>query len=160
MSNQDIQATSHYHDGTKHPDGRLMNPQHHYDPSQEPRLFKIYKDLPLISLPLDRAPRGVPALQAIAGQVPAGGSESVLDVSSVARLLYFSAGITKYLEYPPSWGRMPFRAAACTGALYHIELYLVCGDLADLEAGVYHFDPQALALRRLRQGDYRRKSVV
>lgn len=160
MSNQDIRATSHYHDGTKHPDGRLMNPQHHYDPSQEPRLFKIYKDLPPISLPLDRAPRGMPALQAIGGQAPAAGSESVLDVSSVARLLYFSAGITKYLEYPPSWGRTPFRAAACTGALYHIELYLVCGDLADLEAGVYHFDPQALALRRLRQGDYRQALIA
>jgi SagB-type dehydrogenase family enzyme len=74
--------------------------------------------------------------------------------------LYFSAGITKYLEYPPPWGRIPFRAAACTGALYHIELYLVCGDLPDLEAGVYHFDPQALALRRLRQGDYRQVLVA
>jgi SagB-type dehydrogenase family enzyme len=110
----------------------------------------------------------------------------MLDLPTVARLLYFSAGITKYLQYPPPWGRIPFRAAACTGALYHIELYLVCGDLPDpstlpasglpasglppsglppsgiagqgLEAGVYHFDPQAFALRRLRPGaagDYR-----
>ena len=50
---------------------------------------------------------------------------------------------------------MLFRAAACTGALYHIDLYLVCGDLPDLGAGVYHFSPQDFALRRLRQGDYR-----
>jgi SagB-type dehydrogenase family enzyme len=50
---------------------------------------------------------------------------------------------------------MLFRAAACTGALYHIDLYLVCGDLEDLEAGVYHFSPQDFSLRRLRQGDYR-----
>jgi len=61
-------------------------------------------------------------------------------------------------------------AAACTGALYHIELYLVCADCpmldklsrksvcrgaTRLKAGVYHFDAQALALRGLRQGDYR-----
>jgi SagB-type dehydrogenase family enzyme len=50
---------------------------------------------------------------------------------------------------------MYFRAAACTGALYHIELYLVCGDLPDLSAGVYHFGPHDFALRRLREGDYR-----
>ncbi len=172
MSNQDIQATWHYHDGTKHPYGRLMDPQHHFDPSRQPLLFKIYKDLPPISLPLDSSP-SVPALEAIAGETPTAGGEPMLDLPTVARLLYFSAGITKYLEYPPPWGRIPFRAAACTGALYHIELYLVCGDVPDpstllpsgvagqgLEAGVYHFDPQALALRRLRQGDYRQSLIA
>ena len=50
---------------------------------------------------------------------------------------------------------MYFRAAACTGALFHIELYLVCGDLPGLEAGVYHFDPHGSALKQLRKGDYR-----
>ena len=61
MSNHDIQATWHYHNGTKHPSGRLMNPQHGYDPSRQPLLFKIYKDLPSISLPLNLAPIGVTA---------------------------------------------------------------------------------------------------
>ena len=56
MSNHDIQATWHYHNGTKHPYWRLMNPQHDYDPSQQPLQFKIYKDLPTLSLPLDAAP--------------------------------------------------------------------------------------------------------
>ncbi len=50
---------------------------------------------------------------------------------------------------------MLFRAAACTGALYHIDLYIVCGDLEGLEAGVYQFSPQDFSLRRLRAGDYR-----
>jgi len=71
----------------------------------------------------------------------------------LASLLYFSAGITKRKAYPG--GEILFRAAACTGALYHVELYLVCGDLPDLEAGVYHFGPGDFALRRLRRGDYR-----
>ena len=52
-------------------------------------------------------------------------------------------------------GKMYFRAAACTGALYHIELYLVCGDLPDLRAGVYHFGAHDFSLHRLREGDYR-----
>jgi SagB-type dehydrogenase family enzyme len=50
---------------------------------------------------------------------------------------------------------MLFRAAACTGALYHIELYLTVADLPGLDAGLYHFDPRDFALRQLRQGDYR-----
>jgi len=44
---------------------------------------------------------------------------------------------------------------ACTGALYEVELYLVCGDLGGLEAGVYHFSPGDFGLRKLRGGDYR-----
>jgi SagB-type dehydrogenase family enzyme len=170
VSNHDIQATWHYHDGTKHPSGRLLNPQHRFDPGRQPLLFKIYKDLPLVSLPLDTA-GSLPTLEAISGEAPTDAGAPALDLPTLARLLYFSAGITKYLAYPAPWGRMPFRAAACTGALYHIELYLVCGDLPDpstgsaespaaaggqgLQAGVYHFDAQALALSRLRQGDYR-----
>jgi SagB-type dehydrogenase family enzyme len=50
---------------------------------------------------------------------------------------------------------MPFRAAACTGALYHIEVYLVSGDLEGLPAGLYHYDPRNHALDRLRSGDWR-----
>ena len=50
---------------------------------------------------------------------------------------------------------MLFRAAACTGALYHVDLYLVCGDVDGLDEGVYQFSPQDFSLRQLRQGDYR-----
>jgi len=46
-------------------------------------------------------------------------------------------------------------AAACTGALYEVEVYVVGGNLVDLEAGLYHFSPAEFALRRLRAGDYR-----
>ncbi len=155
MKNRDIQAAWEYHNGTKHPNGALLNPQHRFGPSLRPLLFKLYKDVPAIPLPADLSDvEGRPALEAIAGN-PAIGSRAILDLRMVARLLYFSAGITKYLEYPEPWGRTPFRAAACTGALYHIELYLVCGDLPELEAGIYHFDPQGFALRQLRKGDYR-----
>jgi SagB-type dehydrogenase family enzyme len=47
------------------------------------------------------------------------------------------------------------RAAASAGALYPVEVYVVCGDLAGLPAGVYHFNPVEFALRRLRDGDHR-----
>jgi SagB-type dehydrogenase family enzyme len=77
----------------------------------------------------------------------------VLDQSAVARLTYFSNGVTRVLR------GMAFRAAACTGALFHIELYLVAAELADLEAGVYHYGAHDNALRRLRRGDVRRRLI-
>src|SRR6266705_3399547 len=47
------------------------------------------------------------------------------------------------------------RAASATGALYPIELYVICGRIPDLEAGVYHFNPLHFSLAKLREGDYR-----
>jgi SagB-type dehydrogenase family enzyme len=69
--------------------------------------------------------------------------------ASLADVIRLSGGITKWL------GGMPFRANACTGALYHIEIYVVGGELDGLAAGVYHVDIQADALVPLRSGDYR-----
>jgi len=158
MSNQDIQATWQYHNGTKHPNGSLLRERYRYDPTDRSPLFKVYPELAPIPLPLDRSPRGVPALVAIARTIPPTEGKQHPDLDAVARLLYFSAGITKQLRTP--WGTIPFRAAACTGALYHIELYLVCGDLPGLAAGVYHLDPRDIALRRLRQGDYRQVVIA
>ena len=92
-------------------------------------------------------------LSAIAEASPDHNVECVPDLLTLAKLLFLSAGITKHQTHPD--GERYFRAAACTGALYHIDLYLVCGELPDLSAGVYHFGPHDFALRCLRPGDYR-----
>src|SRR5260370_7398185 len=86
--------------------------------------------------------------------VPAGRGDFVPSVQDLARLLHYSAGITKQRAYPG--GEIYFRAAACTGALYEIELYVVTGELKGLDAGVYHFNPAEVSLRLLRKGDFRR----
>lgn len=153
MLNQDVEAAWHYHNGTKHPDGFLMDPSHSYDPMDNPLLFKIYPDLELIPLSLDSLPPKMPALDAIAAPVCYSSSPNTPDFPTLSKILHFSAGITKRIDYP--WGEIPFRAAACTGALFHIELYVVCGDLPGLEAGVYHFDTHGSVLKQLRKGDYR-----
>ena len=47
------------------------------------------------------------------------------------------------------------RAASATGALYPIEVYVVCKDIApNLKAGVYHFSPAQFSLTKIRNGDY------
>ena len=153
MSNRDIQTAMGYHDGTKHPDGHLMDPWHSYDPRDNPLLFKVYSELEPIPLDLDASPSAMAALDAISTSVEPSSTVQTPDFLSLSKILHFSAGITKRIDY--SFGEMAFRAAACTGALFHIELYLVCGDLPGLEAGVYHFDAHGSALKLLRQGDYR-----
>jgi SagB-type dehydrogenase family enzyme len=47
------------------------------------------------------------------------------------------------------------RAAPATGALYPIELYIVCRDIPGLNAGIYHFCPGDFTLTEIRSGDYR-----
>src|SRR5262249_44240019 len=76
-----------------------------------------------------------------------------LDLRLLAHLLYFSAGVLRHRTYPG--GEVFYRAAACTGALYHIDVYVACATLPDLDAGLYHFGPHDFALRRLRAGDHR-----
>ena len=149
MLNRDIEATWLYHNGTKLSWQIVNNVSHYLDWENKPTPFKIYPHLEGEKLPGDFPSSGVSAL---AGS-PAKAEEFVPTRLDLARLLYFAAGITKRGVSPE--GEIYFRAAACTGALYHIEIYLVCGDLPDLPAGVYHFGPHDFALRRLRAGDYR-----
>ncbi|HEX7734769.1 MAG TPA: SagB/ThcOx family dehydrogenase [Ktedonobacteraceae bacterium] len=158
MLNNDLQATWNYHDGTKHPDGMLLDYSLPYTQDMRPLLFKMYTDLSPRSLPLDSGPGGVSAFQALTSQ-GTGAVGQRLDLETLTRIFTFSAGITKYLTYRPTGKTIPYRAAACTGALFHIELYLVSGDIPGLEAGVYHFDPQGPAIRQLRAGDYRQVLV-
>ena len=154
MTNREIQATWTYHDSTKHSPWSVRNHPHFLDWQNQPLPFKIYPDLEPLKLPSGVEQTGVAALSAIAQTVR---RDSAPRLADLARILYFSAGITKSRAYPG--GEIYFRAAACTGALYEIELYVVCGDLPDLEAGVYHFGPADVALRRLRKGDFRANLV-
>lgn len=142
-----------YHDATKHSYSSVRSNPHSLDWASQPVPFKIYPTLEPLSLPREVRQTGVAALSAIAESVTAE-TNAVPDLQAVAQLLYVSAGITRERPYPG--GTIYFRAAACTGALYEVELYLVCGDLTGLEAGVYHFAPAEFGLRRLRAGDFRR----
>jgi SagB-type dehydrogenase family enzyme len=153
MKNYDIAATWKYHDGSKHSYWGIRNDPHFLDWANRPLPFKIYPKIELLPLPRDVAQTGVAALSAISESLLSPSAKSVPDLQDLARILYFSAGITKQREHPG--GVIYFRAAACTGALYEIELYVVTGDLPGLDAGVYHFNPADVALRLLRRGDFR-----
>jgi SagB-type dehydrogenase family enzyme len=157
MKNRDLQATWAYHNGTKHSSESIRTNRHYLDWENQPIPFKIYSELESIPLPQQFSSSGTTALEAISSLEAPTKDQVVPSIQTLAEILYLSAGITRRRSYPG--GEILFRAAACTGALYHIDLYLVCGDLPGLKAGVYHFGPQDFALRRLREGNYRNALV-
>jgi SagB-type dehydrogenase family enzyme len=157
MSNRDTAATLEYHEATKHSERSVRTSRHFLDFENQPLAFKIYRDLEAIPLPKSFPGNDLPALEGISLPVaaPAASSddERTPDLTTLSRILYLSAGITKRKQF--AGGEISFRAYPNTGALHHIDLYLVAGELPGLSAGVYHFGPQDFALRRLREGDYR-----
>ena len=153
MLNSKIDATWEYHNSTKHSLDSVRSERHYLDWSNQPRSYKLYRDLNGFLLSKELAESNFPALSAISQTGTLPDRESIPDLNNLTSILHYSAGITK--RFPTLGGEITFRAAACTGALYHIELYLICGKLPDMESGVYHFSVPDMTLEKLRSGDYR-----
>lgn len=151
--NRDIEAAQRYHDLTKHSYWSVRSSPHYLDWANKPAPFKIYPNLQPIPLPRSLVQTLAPALEVVAAPGLAFEGEKKVDIARLASILYYSGGVTKHKTYPG--GELYFRAAACAGALYPTEVYIVCGDIDGLPAGVYHFNPGDFALRRLRNGDLR-----
>jgi len=139
VANEIVEVARGYHERTKHSEERLRASPHHLDWDNQPIPFKLYRDLEPIPLPRQLEPGTVSALHAISASVAreTEPTEQVPALQALARVLYYSAGITKVRRSPG--GGVYFRAASNTGALYHVDLYLACRDLPDLPAGIYHF---------------------
>lgn len=145
-----------FHEITNHwPDGRPPSPRRlqftRNPPDNVPITFKEYQDLPSVDLPLQglsrRTKRAVDVLS------HANSHDSALDINGLSRLLAFSGGITRKIENSPS-GRIRYFRAASSAHSYP-DLYVVCGDLGAIDAGVYYFHGLHLRLDRLRTGDFR-----
>ena len=145
--NQNIDAARQYHSGTKHSYQSIRMHPHVLDWDNKPLLFKIYPTLEVTRLPRDFRESGKTAISAIAEISVSAKADAIPDLETLAELLFFSAGVTRSKKHPE--GETFFRAAACTGALYEIEVYFACCDLRskgqrpdsppELPAGLYHF---------------------
>lgn len=145
MSNRDPGISNHYHESTK----RVYLPL-----KQKPPAYKSYPALPPHTLPTKFSALTVPTLASVSQPRQSTDVEPRLNLSTVAALLYYSAGRIRKRHFAGT-GEVTFRAASSAGGLYPIEVYLVCSGLPDLQAGVYHFSPMDFALRCLRSGDFR-----
>jgi hypothetical protein len=163
-----------YHERSKHSPASIRAGGFSLDFANKPRPYKLYEDRSQVELPGRPTAPDEPVLSAIAtptadpdagaGAEPGPGSPSetrsrrgaggaTIDAGDVHALRHYAAGVTK--ELTRDGRRTRFRAAACTGKLYHVDLYAVAGDLDGLDAGVYHFDPHTGSFDALREGDYR-----
>lgn len=166
--NRDTSAATAFHNATKYtlvsqgqgdediligtpPD--LENAIWQEDWSIEPSPFKHYTTADSLALPREFPPFTLPILDAIAdtGEIAPGGMP---DLDALARICLLSNGILKTGGHGTN-RVIEYRAAGGTGARYHLELYVVCGDLPGLDAGVYHYDAKEHTFRVLRRGDYR-----
>ncbi len=114
-----------YHEATKHSYASVRSSLNYLDWANKPLAFKVFTGLDGIPPPDD-----------------------------IGRLCLLSNGVLRWRRYPGGelYG---FRAAPCTGALYHVELYLATAQRPDLPAGLYHYGAHDHALRRLRGHDVR-----
>ncbi len=122
---RDASALRRYHELTKHSPTSVATSRHRLDWANLPLPFKIYRELPGVPPPDD-----------------------------IGRLCRLSNGVLRWRRSPR--GEMfGFRAAPCTGALYHVELYVATTPRDDLAVGLYHYGAHDHALRLLRAGDVR-----
>ncbi len=152
MKNSDTRYAVEYHQATKHSEISIRTSGHYLDWENKPFPFKVYEGLPSTLLPKDFPRPEADALDSISG-IMAEGKGGNLGTAELAELLFFSAGLTRRFRHGGEIHYM--RAAPATGALYPIELYVICGDIQRLDAGVYHFNPLDFALVRIRSGDWR-----
>jgi SagB-type dehydrogenase family enzyme len=150
--NKEINYAKEYHEETKHSEISIQLSRHYLEWNNKPLPFKIYSRLPSISLPKDFPQPTEGALTCI-GKTKKTRGKTVLEIKNLAEILFFAAGITRVLKL--DYGTYYMRAASATGALYPIELYMICQDMPGLKAGVYHFCPGDFTLTELRSGDYR-----
>ena len=154
MGNDDGFAARAFHEATKHSLESLHAEPHFLDWDNMPAPFKLYRGLPVEPLPAAEQPSGRSVLEAIRAVEPPRRAGERPARLAIARLLHYALGILR--RRPLADGRWhEFRAAPCTGALYHVDAYLVTAELPDLAAGVYHYSAREAALRRLRPGDWR-----
>jgi SagB-type dehydrogenase family enzyme len=176
--NKDTSFIVDYHEKTKHSEISVMNSPHYLDWDNRPNPFKTYIELPTIPLPIDFSMPSMNAIMAISKSYSqhkqfnkhdktirtdlsktkdvdrAESNINALTFKDLATILFFSAGITREIKYNNNTFYM--RAASATGALYPIEIYIVCKNLyPDLQAGIYHFNPAQFSLTNIRKGDYR-----
>ena len=142
MANSDKRAAQAFHEATKLSYINLLT---------KPPLYKAYPGLESIPLPEADALE-MPTLEAVSDS--AASTAAPLDLPAISQLLHYSAGLIRK-SASASAGEVHYRAAASAGALYPIDLYLVCGELEGLAAGVYHYSPADHSLTKLRTGDIR-----
>jgi SagB-type dehydrogenase family enzyme len=121
------------------------------DPSNRPAPFKRYVGLATTPLPRDIGESGARAADVLAGRGRRA-TPATVDVTTLARLLFFTAGVTRTSASSTFEERTYFRTAMSAGNLHPVEVYVVCAGVEGVADGVHHFAPLEFGLTTLRTG--------
>jgi SagB-type dehydrogenase family enzyme len=123
------------------------------DPSNRPVPFKRYAGREPMRLTRDLTLSSAPAASVLSG-APRGVGEGPWDEERLAQLLFLSNGVSRVSR--SVFGETTyFRTAMSAGNLHPIEIYVACGDLDGVPAGIHHFAPLEFGRTELRRGDFR-----
>jgi len=123
------------------------------DPSNRPAPFKRYAGREPVPLTREFTWSSPPAASVLSG-APREMAEGPWDEERLARLLFFSNGVSRTSR--SAFGDTTyFRTAMSAGNLHPIETYVACGDLGGVPAGIHYFAPLAFGLTEVRCGDSR-----
>ncbi|MEO5884988.1 MAG: hypothetical protein ABIQ58_05675 [Candidatus Limnocylindrales bacterium] len=104
-----------------------------------PAPFKAYPPgLPRLALPRTWPSPRAAATSVLAGQL--GPSADRLDLAQIARLLYLSAAVVRFVERGDG-RRFFFRTSRSAGGLFPLELYVAANGVSGLTDGVHWYDP-------------------
>jgi SagB-type dehydrogenase family enzyme len=110
-----------------------------------PAPCKAYQpELPTTELPRKWPRDPTPATAVLAR----GANPQPLNLATLARVLYLSAGIVRIGERPNKPPNL-FRAAGSAGGRFPLELYLSARGVDGLDDGIHWYDPLGHALRRI-----------
>jgi SagB-type dehydrogenase family enzyme len=121
------------------------------DPSNRPAPFKRYVGRATTPLPRDIGDSGARAVDVLSGP-GRGATSATLDAATLARLLFFTGGVTRTSASAALEERTYFRTAMSAGNLHPVELYVACAGVDGVADGVHHFAPLEFGLTTLRAG--------
>jgi SagB-type dehydrogenase family enzyme len=78
-----------------------------------------------------------------------------LTVDQVSQILWAAFGITEPRSFP-TFLRGGLKTAPSAGALYPLDLYLVCGNVTGISAGIYKYVAEDHSLELISSGDVRK----
>ena len=131
-----MSTVGEYHERSKHRPERYAPGPGRLDWATQPDPFRRYAGAPVVDLPLleDDLPARWDELS-----VPGAIDARPFGLDSLAHLLELSLGLAAWKSYGGS--RWALRCNPSSGNLHPTEAYLVCPDLPQLRAGVYHYAP-------------------
>jgi SagB-type dehydrogenase family enzyme len=107
------------------------------DPTNRPAPFKRYVGLETTPLPAGLGERA---------------ASPAIDATTLARLLFFTGGVTRASSSRAFEERTYFRTAMSAGNLHPVELYVMSSGVSGVADGVHHFAPLEFGLTTLREG--------